>query len=233
MAAGAPADVLTPRRLARALGGVLPAPGARVGLLGGSFNPAHAAHREISLSALRRLRLDAVWWLVSPQNPLKPASGMADMAERKASAQRQAAGHPAIRVTTLESLLGSVYTAETLAALLRLFPKVRFVWLMGADNLCQIDRWQQWQKIFHLLPVAVFDRPPYSMKATSAKAARRFAGQRLPESSARFLPLTPPPAWVYIHCRKNPLSATRIRATRPDWPGGGAGRKVQATEGKS
>ncbi|MBB3066517.1 nicotinate-nucleotide adenylyltransferase [Limibacillus halophilus] len=209
---------LTPRQLAEALGGRLPPPGARIGLLGGSFNPAHEAHRELSMAALRRLGLDEVWWLVSPQNPLKPQQGMAQLARRRASAERKAS-HPAIRVTTLESQLGTIYTAETLAVLKALFPRVRFVWLMGADNLCQIDRWQDWEAIFQSLPVAVFDRPPYSIRATLAKAAQRFAKFRLPEKSAGLLVTTQPPAWVYVHGRKNPLSATRIRAIHPDWPG--------------
>ncbi len=212
------ASRLTPRQLARALGGRLPPPGARIGLLGGSFNPAHEAHRELSMVALRRLGLNEVWWLVSPQNPLKPQQGMAQLARRRASAERKA-NHPAIRVTTLESQLGTIYTAETLAVLKALFPRVRFVWLMGADNLCQIDRWQDWEAIFQSLPVAVFDRPPYSIRATSAKAAQRFAKFRLPEKSAGLLVTTQPPAWVYVHGRKNPLSATRIRAIHPDWPG--------------
>lgn len=170
------------------------------------------------MMAMKRLGLDEVWWLVSPQNPLKPQQGMAQLNRRRDSAERRAS-HPAIRVTTLESLLGTIYTAETLTVLKALFPRVRFVWLMGADNLCQIDRWQDWEAIFQSLPVAVFDRPPYSIRATSAKAARRFAKVRLPERLARLLASLRPPVWVYVHGRKNPLSATRIRASNPDWPG--------------
>lgn len=208
---------LAPRRLAASLGGWLPPKGRRIGLLGGSFNPAHEAHLQITRDALKRLGLDEVWWLVSPQNPLKPAQGMAELDRRIAAARAVATGEPRVRVTGLESLLGTVYSAQTLRRLLSLLPERRFVWLMGADNLLQIDRWQDWTQIFHLVPVAVFDRPPYSVKALSSKAARRFSTGHLAERRARKLTETPPPAWVFIHGRKNPLSATGIRAVRPDW----------------
>jgi len=202
----------TPARLGQALGGHLPAPGARIGLLGGSYNPAHAGHRQIALEALKRLGLDEVWLLVSPQNPLKPASGMAPLEVRLRSARRVAA-HPRVRATALEEVLGTRVTAETLAALSRSFPRVRFVWLMGADNLVQIARWGRWQEIFHSLPIAVFDRPAYSVRASVAKAARRFARARLPERRARCLGLGPLPQWVFLHGRLNPLSATALRLT--------------------
>ncbi len=183
----------------------------RIGILGGSFNPAHDGHREISLWALDRLGLDLVWWLVSPQNPLKETDGMAPFAERFASA-RAAARHPRIVVTDIEKKLGSRYTAETLTRLVRRFPDHRFVWLMGADNLIQIDRWQYWQRIFHTVPIAVFSRPSYSMRALAAKAARRFAKARLPAGKARELADRGPPAWVFIHGPANRESATAIRA---------------------
>lgn len=128
--------------------------GLRVGLLGGSFNPAHDGHRYISRLALKLLGLDEVWWLVSPQNPLKPAAGMASLGDRLARAQA-VADHPRIRVTDLERLLGTRYTADTLAALHRCFPRTRFVWLMGADNLLQVPRWQRWTEIFETTPVAL------------------------------------------------------------------------------
>ena len=203
----------TPARLAAQLGGRLPAPGARIGLLGGSFNPAHAGHREISLAALRRLGLDEVWWLVSPQNPLKPAAGMAPLAERLARA-RAVAGHRGIRVTGVEDLLASRYTAETLAMLTARFPRVRFAWLMGADNLLQLTQWKDWQNIFNAVVIAVFDRPSYSSRACAAKAARRFGRSRLAETQARRLTAQTPPAWVFLHNRLNTLSATQIRARR-------------------
>jgi len=182
----------------------------RIGLLGGSFNPAHDGHREISLWAIDRLRLDRVWWMVSPQNPLKPQTGMAPFAERLAGA-RAAARHPKIEVTEIEAELGSRYTAETLPALVARFPGHRFVWLMGADNLIQIDRWQHWQRIFHTLPIAVFSRPSYTMRALAAKAARRFAKARIPATKAGELADRTPPAWVFIHGPANRESATAIR----------------------
>nr|WP_090021067.1 nicotinate-nucleotide adenylyltransferase [Limimonas halophila] len=207
-----------------ALGGALPSRGQRIGLLGGSFNPAHGGHRTISEEALRRLELDAVWWLVSPQNPLKPKAGMAPLAARVASAQRVVGDHPRIRVTTLEDALGTLYTLDTLNAVTRRMPGVRFVWLMGADNLFQIDRWAHWERIFERVPVAVFNRPHYSQTVRSAKAAHRFRRVRLPERTAARLAETPPPAWVFLHQPQDPRSATAIRARQREaetvrsWP---------------
>ena len=185
----------------------------RIGILGGSFNPAHRGHLDISLKALRQLGLDQVWWLVSPQNPLKSADGMAPFAERLAAARRMAR-NPRIRVTDLEQRLGSRYTAESLKLLRRRFPRTRFVWLMGADNLAQIAQWRDWQQIFHLVPIAVFARPSYCFKALAAKAARRFARYRLKEGAGRRLATSEPPAWLFVHGRLNPISATEIRRRR-------------------
>jgi len=196
--------------LGAALGGRLPGAGQRIGLLGGSFNPAHAGHRAISTTALRRLRLDAVWWLVAPQNPLKTATGTAPLRKRVAVA-KAIAQHPRIVVSALEETLGTVYTADTVAALARRFPRVHFVWLMGADNLCQVSRWQQWPRIFATVAVAIFDRPTYSLRALAAPAARRFARQRIGEPSAARLAERQPPAWVFIRHRLNTQSSTRIR----------------------
>jgi nicotinate-nucleotide adenylyltransferase len=151
--------------------------------------------------------------MVSPQNPLKPVAGMAPFAERFAGAEA-AARHPRIRVTDIETRLGTSYTADTIAKLLRRFPRHAFVWLMGADNLMQIDRWKDWQQIFHALPIAVLARPSYSLKALAAKAARRFARAKLPESAARSLATAEPPAWVFLHGPLSPVSATAIRAAR-------------------
>ena len=203
----------TPARLAAALGGRLPPPGARIGLLGGSFNPAHEGHREISLEALRRLGLDEVWWLVSPQNPLKSAAGMAAVAARLAAA-RQVARHRKIRVTAIESTLDTRYTADSLAALRRRFPRVRFVWLMGADNLIQLSSWDRWPQILNRVVIAVFDRPSYHLRAIAAVAARRLARSRIGGSRVRRLAALSPPAWTFIHNRLNPRSATAIRAER-------------------
>ena len=213
MANGTQDSTLSSRAIARALGGFLPPPGLRVGLLGGSFNPAHEGHRQISLVALKRLGLDEVWWLVSPQNPLKPRAGMADLDQRLAGARRLSR-HPRIRVTALESALETSYTAESLRILTRRLPGVSFVWLMGADNLSQIPAWKDWLQIFHLLPVAILDRPSYALRALAGKAARRFSRWRWPERKARSLPGTVPPAWVFIHGPLSAQSATRIRAAR-------------------
>ena len=183
----------------------------RIGLLGGSFNPAHDGHRDISLAALTSLGLDEIWWLVAPQNPLKPTRGMAPLQERLAQA-RSEARHPRIRVTDIEIRLGTRFTADTLAKLVGRYRSCRFVWLMGADNLSQIDRWKDWQQIFHLLPIAIFDRPTYTYSALAAKAARRFVRERKRESASHLLALAPPPAWMFVHHRLNPISATAIRA---------------------
>ena len=206
-------QVVTPARLAAALGGHLPRRGQRIGLLGGSFNPAHEAHLAISLEALRRLRLDRVWWLVSPQNPLKPSGETAPLAERLAGA-RALARHPHIRAGAVETALGTVYTVDTLKALKRRFPGVNFVWLMGADNLIQIPAWKNWQYLFLTLPVAVLDRPSYHLRALAGKPARRFARHRVPEAKAAGLAGKAPPAWVFIHQGLNPQSSTQIRAAR-------------------
>lgn len=184
-----------------------------VGLLGGSFNPAHEGHRHISLQALRSLGLDEVWWLVAPQNPLKPVDGMAPLAERLAGARRMAR-HRAIRVSDLEQALGTRYTVDTLAALRRRFPRCRFVWLMGADNLAQISRWGRWTTIFRTCAVAVFDRSPYSYPSLAGKAAQRFARARLPAGRGSLLATRTPPAWAFLHMRRHPASATAIRRGR-------------------
>jgi len=183
----------------------------KIGLLGGSFNPAHDGHRDLSLAALSALGLDEVWWLVAPQNPLKPVAGMAPL-EQRVVAARIIADHGRIRVTDIERRLGTRYTADTLAKLVERYRSCRFVWLMGADNLHQFDRWKDWTQIFHLLPIAVFDRPSYTYGALAAKAARRFARYRRRESAGHLLALASTPAWMFVHHRLNPISATAIRA---------------------
>lgn len=185
----------------------------RIGLLGGSFNPAHAGHRHLSLWALKLLRLDEVWWLVSPQNPLKPAEGMAPLAERLEEARRTAA-HPRLRALALEAELGTRYTADTLEALRRRHPRTRFVWLIGADNLLQMPQWRRWTSIFHAVPVAVFARAPYSLRALSGTAARRFARFRVRGPRARGLADRLPPAWAFFSMPLHFESATRIRGVR-------------------
>jgi nicotinate-nucleotide adenylyltransferase len=183
----------------------------RIGLLGGSFNPAHEGHLHISRQALAKLRLDEIWWLVSPQNPLKPARGMAPLKTRIRVA-REVARHPRIRVSAIEAELGTTHTAETLERLIARFPAHRFIWLMGADNLIQISRWRDWRAIFAAVPVAVFARPAYSLRALVSVAARRFASARIPENAAGALADMRPPAWAFLRIRLSAASATAIRA---------------------
>ena len=178
--------------------------------MGGSFNPAHDGHRMIAELALKRLRLHRVWWLVSPQNPLKSSTDMAPMESRVREA-RALAKNPRIEVTTLEADLGTRYTADTLRVLRKRFPRTRFIWVMGADNLAQMPGWRNWAYILNTVGVAVFDRPTYSLKALSGRTARRFARFRLPERQGGLLSRRHPPAWVFHHTLLNPVSATQIR----------------------
>ena len=202
----------------------------RIGLLGGSFNPAHEGHRHVAELALKRLGLDQVWLLVSPQNPLKPVAGMASQQERLASARAALAGNPRLLATDIETSLGTRYTADTLSKLKLRFPKVRFVWLMGADNLVQISRWARWTRIFQAVPVAILARSPYSQRALAARAARRLSGFRVRDRAAPGLADRQPPAWVFLHTRLHPASATAIRARRNVEPGNVvAGRIVDPT----
>ncbi len=192
----------------------------RVGLFGGSFNPPHVGHRHASLIALRRLKLDAVWWLVTPGNPLKDARALAPLAQRlKAAVDIE--NHPRIHVTTLESEIGTRYTADTLRVLTQRFPAINFVWIMGADNLATIHKWRAWQAIFRTMPVVVVARPGYAMKALSSPAAKLFAADRIDADDAALLPFMAPPAWTYLDERLDPTSSTAIRA-RGLWPVGGA-----------
>ena len=174
---------------------------------------------HVSLLALKHLDLDEVWWLVSPQNPLKPVKGMAPFAVRLEQACRIAAAHPRLRVSDLEERLrSSGYTVDTLKALRRLFPRLYFVWLMGSDNLLQIPCWERWPEIFRMVAVAVFDRPSYSLRALSGIAAKRFARQRIPVAAARRLAEMKSPAWVFFHTPLDLRSASRIRSERPITP---------------
>jgi len=184
------------------------AQGLRIGLLGGSFNPAHAGHQHVSEVGLRRLGLDYVWWLVSPQNPLKPRRGMAALSERLAKA-RACARLPREIVTGIEQELGTRYTHDTVRALLTRFPEPRFVWLMGSDNLAQFDHWRAWTEIASLLPVAVVIRPGSTLAPLFAKAAQRYARNRVAPSPG-FANLSPP-ALAIVDDPRNPLSGTTIR----------------------
>lgn len=204
---------MTPERRPGAELGLFRLGRPRVGLLGGSFNPAHAGHRHLSLQALRRLGLDAVWWLVSPQNPLKPTRGMAPFSERFSQA-RLAARHPRIFVSQIEQTLETSFTAETLSHLRHRFPNIDFVWLMGADNLAQFHQWFAWRALAAHVPIAVLARPGHVQRGLSSVAANHLGRFRLPERRARALATTAPPAWVFLHTPLHPASATRIRAER-------------------
>ncbi|WP_417624618.1 nicotinate-nucleotide adenylyltransferase [Paremcibacter congregatus] len=184
--------------------------GRKIGLLGGSFNPAHSAHLEISQAALDRLGLDAVWWLVSPQNPLKSADEMAPLNHRMDSA-RAAASDKRIHVSDLEHHLGTSYTADTVQQLTRLCPDSHFVWLMGADNLAQFCQWRDWQTIARTVVFAIFNRPGYSGAVETSEAARHFQDTQIPAQDARNLATMSPPAWTFIRETQNPLSSTEMR----------------------
>ncbi len=189
---------------------------SRIGLLGGSFNPAHNGHRRVSLAAKRALALDEVWWLVSPGNPLKPAAGMAPLPARLASAQR-VARHAPIRPTAIERRLGTRYTVDTLRKLVRLYPQHRFIWLMGADNLAEFHRWRDWRGIARTLPIAVAARPGYDGAALAGPAMGWLGRYRRPARQATHWTEWSLPALVFLAFRPDKSSATAIRAARPDW----------------
>jgi nicotinate-nucleotide adenylyltransferase len=190
--------------------------GMRIGLLGGSFNPPHDAHRAISLFAIKRLKLDRVWWLVTPGNPLKDHGGLWDI-DQRAEAARKMANDPRIDVTCLESVIGTRYTVDTITYLRRRAAGLRFVWIMGADNLAQFHRWQNWRRIASQVPIAVIDRPPQSFRALAAPAARALARYRLPEDRAGRLADQPAPAWVFLTGMKLALSSTGLRNPDGSW----------------
>ena len=190
------------------------ATGQRIGLYGGSFDPPHAGHRHVSLLALRRLRLDRIWWMVTPGNPLKDRSALPSTDERVAAADA-VARHPRISVTGFECELGTRYTVDTLAYLVRRCPGVRFVWIMGADNLAGFHRWRGWETIAATMPCAVIDRPGWTLRATSSRAAARLAPHRCRESDAASLAETQAPAWVFLHGPRSFLSSTALRRRLP------------------
>jgi len=195
--------------------------GPLTGLLGGSFNPAHQAHRRISLFTLQALGLHEVWWLVSPGNPLKPKAGMAPLAARFHSAQRMARKAP-IRVTAIERELGTCYTVDTLRALKRRFPRRRFVWLMGADNLAQLHLWRDWRRLAREMPIAVVARPGYNRPALASPAMAWLRRYRLSAAGFRNLALLnrrewSAPALIELRFDPDPRSATEIRRADPHW----------------
>lgn len=188
----------------------------RTGLLGGSFNPAHTGHRAISRFALRRLGLDEVWWLVSPGNPLKDAGDMAPLAARLASARELAQG-ATIRPTAIERELHTRYTVDTLEKLIRRYPKRRFIWLMGADNLAQFHLWKDWRGIARKTPIAVISRPGYNGEARTAPAMAWLRRYVRPASQSREWTEWRPPAIVLLRFRPDPTSATALRRQDPQW----------------
>ncbi|MEG3177234.1 nicotinate-nucleotide adenylyltransferase [Sphingomonas sp. RB3P16] len=189
----------------------------RIGILGGSFNPAHAGHRAISLAALDALGLDEVWWLVSPGNPLKEQAGdMAPFAARFASAVRMAR-HAPIRVSAIEQKLGTRYTVDTITKLRRAFPKKQFIWLMGSDNLAQFDQWKGWRQIAREVPIAVIARPGYERSALAAPAMGWLRRARRPAHQAKNWTQWRLPALVLLRFRPDPRSATQLRAADPAW----------------
>jgi nicotinate-nucleotide adenylyltransferase len=191
--------------------------GLRIGLLGGSFNPAHAGHLAISLVALRTLKLDRVVWLVSPHNPLKATRDLADYEERLAKA-RALARSPRITVSDFEARAGLTFTIDTVHRLERHHARTRFVLLIGSDNLIQLPRWRNWTGLVGSIPIAVFARPGSQRSALYAMAAQRYTRRRLPLMAAASLPVTRPPAWVFIASTHREESASAIRA-RGEWPG--------------
>lgn len=186
------------------------APGLRIGLFGGSFNPPHEGHRLASLVAMRRIGLDRVWWIVTPGNPLKRHEGLPDLDTRIAAA-RAVAHHPRIAVTGLEAGIGMRYTVDTIRYLKRRCPGVRFVWIMGADNLAQLPRWRRWRELVDLVPIATVDRPGSTFRSLHGRAAAVLAPGRLREADARLLPLCRPPAFVYLHGPRSTASSTALR----------------------
>ncbi|MEM9725495.1 MAG: nicotinate-nucleotide adenylyltransferase [Pseudomonadota bacterium] len=194
------------------------APGLRIGLLGGSFDPPHDGHVHITRIALRRMALDRVWWLVSPGNPLK-SRGPADL-ERRMAACRALMRHPKVAITDVESRLGVRYTADTLSQLMRLYPTARFVWLMGADNLTGFHHWEHWDWIMGSIPIGVMARPGAQLRAGLAPAAQRFSRWRVDPAAAAALPFKKPPAWSLITGPMSSLSSTALRA-EGRWPRSG------------
>lgn len=185
--------------------------GMVIGLFGGSFNPPHAGHALVAEIALRRLNLDQLWWMVTPGNPLKSRGNLAPLSTRLALSEK-IARDPAVKVTAFEKGLGTSYTARTLAFVKARNPHVRFIWIMGADNLKSFDRWQNWRKIVETFPIAVIDRPGATLSYLSSKMARTYDYARVDEEDAGVLWKHRAPAWSFIHGPRSTLSSTALRA---------------------
>ncbi|HVB90140.1 MAG TPA: nicotinate-nucleotide adenylyltransferase [Beijerinckiaceae bacterium] len=190
------------------------APGMRIGLLGGTFDPSHEGHRLASLTALRRLGLDRIWWLVTPGNPLKQTEGLSPLAVRL-SAARLVAADPRILVSGFEAQIGARYTYQTIRYLRRRCPGVRFVWIMGADNLASFHRWRRWREIMDSIAIAVVDRPGATLHAAHSPAGERLARFRLREADGKLLCTIAPPAYIFLHGPRSSLSSTELRRLRP------------------
>ena len=189
---------------------------ARIGLLGGSFNPAHRGHRRVSLASIDALGLDELWWLVSPGNPLKPAKGMAPYEARLDSARAMARRSP-IRVSDFEARAGTRYTVDTIGALLKTYPQHRFIWLMGEDSVTQFHQWKDWRRLAGQVPIAVISRPGYDDDARAARAMGWLRWFVHPASTARQWTAWSAPAITFLRLPPDPTSATALRARNPDW----------------
>jgi nicotinate-nucleotide adenylyltransferase len=188
-------------------------PGQRIGVMGGTFNPPHAGHVLITATALKRLALDQLWWVVTPGNPLK-SNGELPSLESRIAACREMLTDPRVAVTGFEAQLGTPFTAATLAFLTRRHREAKFVWVMGADNLAGFHRWQQWREIMRVMPVAVVDRPGWRNRAMASKTAQAFRSAYVPEALAPLLPGMTPPAWTLLTGPLSELSSTALRAKR-------------------
>lgn len=187
------------------------ASGMRIGLFGGSFNPAHEGHQLVAETAIRRLDLDRVWWLVTPGNPLKQNGDLPDQAQRMAQCRALIGHHPRMVVTGIEREIGTRYTEETIRALKLRAPDVQFVWLMGADNLVGFHRWKNWRDIAKAVPMAIIDRPGSTLRAASSRAAHALAAYRSEESDGALLASLPPPRWMFLHGKRSAQSSTILR----------------------
>lgn len=189
-------------------------PGMAVGLFGGSFDPAHAGHLLVAETAIRRLGLDQLWWIVTPQNPLKAKRRSGELA-RRIEQSEAVARNPRIRVTAFEAAHAIRYSADTIALALRRYPATRFVWVMGADNLRNFHQWQRWRWIVRTIPIAIVDRPGSTLFLLSSVMARAFAAARVDEGDATRLPYLQAPAWTFLHGPRSSISSTAIRQGRP------------------
>ncbi|MTI43784.1 nicotinate-nucleotide adenylyltransferase [Roseibium hamelinense] len=185
-------------------------PGNRIGLFGGSFNPPHSGHRLVATTVLKRLGLDQVWWFVTPGNPLKDHSDLAPL-EMRLHMTNALADHPRMKVTAYETVLQTPFTARTIKKLRAMRPGLRFVWVMGADNLAGFHKWQDWRSILGLVPIAIVDRPGASLSVLSAPMAKAYEKHRLPEEDAALLPDMAPPIWTFLHTSLDDASSTDLR----------------------